>query len=133
MWELNVLHATFVPVHLFKMYWQGAPSVTETFIDSKKEVDNQLKKTCEDFIALVTNMLIGPLKTFLDKVSHFYFFEVSDAQEHVTSGHILAANKRSLVVLRLLVRYMKKMEVVCVPLEECILRKCSFCFSQLWY
>ena len=44
--------------------------MTETFIDSKKEVDNQLKKTCEDFIALVTNMLIGPLKMFLDKVRY---------------------------------------------------------------
>ena len=48
--------------------FQGTPSVTETFIDSKKEVDNQLKTTCEDFIALVTDMLIGPLKTFLTKV-----------------------------------------------------------------
>ena len=54
----------------FQIGSQGTPSVTETFIDSKKEVDNQLKKTCEDFIALVTNMLIGPLKMFLNKVSY---------------------------------------------------------------
>ncbi len=42
--------------------------MTETFIDSKKEVDNQLKKTCEEFIALVTTMLVGPLRDFIDKV-----------------------------------------------------------------
>ena len=49
-------------------YFQGTPSVTETFIDSKKEVDNQLKKTCEEFIALVTTMLVGPLRDFIEKV-----------------------------------------------------------------
>ena len=49
---------------------QGTPQVTETFIDSKKEVDNQLKHTCEDFIAHVTEQFIGPTRDFINKVQY---------------------------------------------------------------
>ena len=52
------------------MHFQGTPQVTETFVDSKKEVDNQLKKTCEDFIQHASTQLTGPLTEFLDKVRH---------------------------------------------------------------
>src|SRR4051812_16770955 len=47
---------------------QGTPAVTETFIDSRKEVDTQLKNTCEQFIHGVTERLIGPLRDFVSKV-----------------------------------------------------------------
>ena len=42
--------------------------MTETFSDSKKEVDVNLKRSCEQFIADVTSQLLGPLKAFLEKV-----------------------------------------------------------------
>ena len=60
--------------------WQGTPQVTELFIDSKRDVDQQLKSTCEDFINHVTEQFTGPLQTFLSRVSvcqvlmgHFWF------------------------------------------------------------
>ena len=79
----------------FQICSQGTPSVTETFIDSKKEVDNQLKKTCEDFIALVTNMLIGPLKMFLDKVRYEGFLPTRFAFTYlctIVSPHFVSQN-----------------------------------------
>ena len=48
---------------------QGTPQVTELFIDSKRDVDQQLKTTCEDFIHHVTELFTGPLQTFLSRVS----------------------------------------------------------------
>lgn len=48
---------------------QGTPQVTEMFVDSKRDVDQQLKSTCEDFIRLVTDMFTVPLTTFLSRVS----------------------------------------------------------------
>lgn len=47
---------------------QGTPQMTETFIDSKKEVDSQLKLTCEEFITHVTEQLVGTLQNFLSRV-----------------------------------------------------------------
>ena len=41
----------------------------ETYVDSKKEVDTHLKKTCEVFIHSITQMFIGPLNDFLTKVA----------------------------------------------------------------
>ncbi|ESO96117.1 hypothetical protein LOTGIDRAFT_116220 [Lottia gigantea] len=48
---------------------EGTPQVTEYFVDSKHDVDQQLKKTCENFIHHVTDTLTGPLKAFLSRVS----------------------------------------------------------------
>ena len=47
---------------------QGTPAVMETYVDSKKEVDSHLKKTCEEFIHSITQMFIGSLNDFLTKV-----------------------------------------------------------------
>ena len=52
--------------------------MTETFIDSKKEVDNHLKKTCEDFIHNISEDLIGPLKIFLSKVIFNIYVQEND-------------------------------------------------------
>ena len=43
--------------------------MTELFIDSKRDVDQQLKSTCEDFIHHVTELFTEPLQTFLSRVS----------------------------------------------------------------
>ena len=53
---------------LLEFIVDGTPQVKEYFLDSKKEVDKQLKGTCEHFILHCTQILIGPLKTFLTKV-----------------------------------------------------------------
>lgn len=46
---------------------EGAPQVTEYYVDSKKDVDNQLKKTCEGFIRHCTHVMTLELTTFLSK------------------------------------------------------------------
>ncbi len=53
---------------LLEFIVDGTPQVKEYFLDSKKEVDKQLKYTCELFINHCTQILIGPLKTFVNKV-----------------------------------------------------------------
>ena len=47
---------------------QGTPQVQENFVDSKRDVDSQLKKTCEEFIHFVTDSLTEPTKQFLSRV-----------------------------------------------------------------
>lgn len=53
---------------LLELIVEGTPQVKEYFLDSKKEVDKQLKLTCEQFISHCTVILIGPLKNFITKV-----------------------------------------------------------------
>jgi len=54
----------------WRFLWQGTPAVMETYIDSKKEVDSHLKRTCEEFIHSITQAFVGPLINFLTKVCH---------------------------------------------------------------
>ncbi|XP_033099795.1 conserved oligomeric Golgi complex subunit 3-like [Anneissia japonica] len=49
--------------------FEGTPQVLEHYIDSKKDVDNQLKKTCEHLIKNVTNSFISDLNSFLTKAN----------------------------------------------------------------
>lgn len=48
--------------------------VREQWLDSRKDVDRQLKSSCEAFIADATNSITGSLTTFIDKVSGLYTF-----------------------------------------------------------
>ncbi|CAL8118689.1 unnamed protein product [Orchesella dallaii] len=52
---------------LLEFIVDGTPQVKEYFLDSKKEVDKQLKHICEQFINHCTQILIGPLKSFVNK------------------------------------------------------------------
>lgn len=45
--------------------------VKEHLLDSRKEVDRQLKSCCEMFIRHATEILSGPLLTFVEKVQAF--------------------------------------------------------------
>lgn len=47
----------------------GTLKVKESFMDSKREVDNHLKASCEQFISNSTNDLIGNIKNWLEKAS----------------------------------------------------------------
>jgi len=66
--------------------WQGTPAVMETYVDSKKEVDSHLKKTCEEFIHSITQMFIGPLTDFLTKVDVMSFYVSCVTWCHVMSS-----------------------------------------------
>ncbi|XP_052784576.1 conserved oligomeric Golgi complex subunit 3-like isoform X2 [Mya arenaria] len=54
---------------LLQFIAEGTPQVQEHFVDSKRDVDGQLKRTCEEFIHHVSDMMTEPLKTFLSRAS----------------------------------------------------------------
>uniref|UniRef100_A0A8C2BKL7 Conserved oligomeric Golgi complex subunit 3 n=1 Tax=Cyprinus carpio TaxID=7962 RepID=A0A8C2BKL7_CYPCA len=47
---------------------EGTPEIREHYIDSKKDVDRHLKSSCEQFIQQQTQMFVGNLEEFLNKV-----------------------------------------------------------------
>ncbi|EDW04049.1 conserved oligomeric Golgi complex subunit 3 [Drosophila grimshawi] len=52
---------------LLEFLLEGTPQIKEHLLDSRKEVDRQLKTVCEQYIKDAVHMLAGPLVTFLDK------------------------------------------------------------------
>lgn len=52
----------------YYFFVQGTPHVMEHFVDSKKDVDLELKITCEEFIHHMSDTFNEPLKTFLSRV-----------------------------------------------------------------
>lgn len=57
---------------LLEFLLEGTPQIKEQMVDSRKDVDRQLKFVCEVFIKNVTKMLVGPVVTFTDNVSSYY-------------------------------------------------------------
>ncbi|RIB08130.1 Sec34-like family-domain-containing protein [Gigaspora rosea] len=56
------------PTTLFGLASKGIPKVVENRIDSKQEVDKELKRICEEFIVDSYEAAIEPLSSFLMKV-----------------------------------------------------------------
>lgn len=56
---------------LLEFLLEGTPKVKEYLIDSRKEVDKQLKFSCEEFISYCTNLLVGDLLKFSNNVENF--------------------------------------------------------------
>ncbi|XP_078613274.1 conserved oligomeric Golgi complex subunit 3-like isoform X1 [Branchiostoma floridae x Branchiostoma japonicum] len=54
---------------LLEFLLQGAPQVVEHYVDSKREVDRQLKRTCEEFIQHVVKGFVSPLTDFINKAN----------------------------------------------------------------
>jgi hypothetical protein len=50
-----------------EFFLEGVPGLLQTQVDSKKEVDVQLKAVCEKFIAEMSSLLIAPVRHFLSK------------------------------------------------------------------
>ncbi len=42
--------------------------MTEYCLDSKQEVDNELKNVCEQFISAVVDSFVNPLTSFIDQI-----------------------------------------------------------------
>ncbi|XP_055640025.1 conserved oligomeric Golgi complex subunit 3 [Toxorhynchites rutilus septentrionalis] len=51
---------------LLEFLLDGTPQVREQLLDSRKDVDRQLKTVCEIFIRDATRQLVGPILTFID-------------------------------------------------------------------
>ncbi|KAL4713838.1 hypothetical protein ACJJTC_015492 [Scirpophaga incertulas] len=56
---------------LLEFLLEGTPMVREHLLDSRKEVDRQLKSSCETFIKDATEVLVGPLINFIEKIQAF--------------------------------------------------------------
>lgn len=52
---------------LLEFLLEGTPQIKEHLLDSRKEVDRQLKTVCERYIKDAVNMLAGPLVSFIEK------------------------------------------------------------------
>ncbi|XP_066246972.1 conserved oligomeric Golgi complex subunit 3 [Euwallacea similis] len=52
---------------LLEFLLEGTPKVKEYLVDSRKEIDKQLKFCCESFIGYVTKVLIGNLVDWIEK------------------------------------------------------------------
>lgn len=55
---------------LLEFLLEGAPQVKEHLFDSRKDVDRQLKMTCEQYIKDVTRQLVGPILTFIENAQN---------------------------------------------------------------
>lgn len=55
---------------LLEFLLEGTPQVKEHLLDSRKDVDRQLKNSCEHFIKDVTNQLVGPIISFIENAQN---------------------------------------------------------------
>lgn len=53
---------------LLEFLLEGTPKVKEYLIDSRKEIDKHLKLSCEAFISRVTQILVGNVLSWLQRV-----------------------------------------------------------------
>ncbi|XP_075209854.1 conserved oligomeric Golgi complex subunit 3 isoform X2 [Lycorma delicatula] len=56
---------------LLQFLLEGSPLVREHCLDSRKDVDRNLKNSCEAFIAHATQSIVGPLTSFLEKAAEY--------------------------------------------------------------
>ncbi|XP_052748797.1 conserved oligomeric Golgi complex subunit 3 [Galleria mellonella] len=69
---------------LLEFLLEGTPMVKEHLLDSRKEVDRQLKACCEMFIKDATELLAGPLITYIEKAQAFTPIEQLKSQPWAT-------------------------------------------------
>lgn len=62
---------------LLEFLLDGTPQVKEQLLDSRKEVDRQLKSVCELFIKNSVQMFVGPILQFLEKAQSIVSVEQS--------------------------------------------------------
>jgi hypothetical protein len=56
---------------LYQLASEGRPRVVESRIDSKAELEKQLKAACEAYIMTVTKQIVEPMLSFITKVTAF--------------------------------------------------------------
>ncbi|XP_057302069.1 conserved oligomeric Golgi complex subunit 3-like [Hydractinia symbiolongicarpus] len=66
---------------LLEFLLEGVPQLTEYYIDSKKEVDSELKVVCEQFITEVTDSYVAPLINLLDKMDTLLKMAEADGKD----------------------------------------------------
>ncbi|XP_048488996.1 conserved oligomeric Golgi complex subunit 3 [Plutella xylostella] len=76
---------------LLEFLLEGTPMVREHLLDSRKEVDRQLKGSCERFIKDSTEILVGPMIAFMEKANSFQPLEHLKHQPWASPEQIAAA------------------------------------------
>lgn len=71
---------------LLEFVLEGAPQVKEHLLDSRKDVDRQLKIACELYIKDVTRQLVGPILTFIENAQNLL---KQGAQQPGNAGMVL--------------------------------------------
>jgi len=66
---------------ILEFFLEGVPQLTEYYVDSKKEVDSELKLVCEQFISDVTDSYISPLISLLDKIDTILKMAEADGKD----------------------------------------------------
>lgn len=56
---------------LLSLFAGGLPTIEESQVDSKRDLEHELKSACERFIRAATGMLVQPLVTFSEEVAAF--------------------------------------------------------------
>ncbi|KAH9631562.1 hypothetical protein HF086_004723 [Spodoptera exigua] len=80
---------------LLEFLLEGTPMVREHLLDSRKEVDRQLKSCCELFIKDATEILAGPMIAFIEKATAFAPIEQLKTQPWATPEEIAVAVKEA--------------------------------------
>ncbi|XP_045457050.1 conserved oligomeric Golgi complex subunit 3 [Melitaea cinxia] len=80
---------------LLEFLLEGTPMVREHLLDSRKEVDRQLKSCCETFIKYSTEILAGPLIEFIEKAQAFTPPDQLKSQLWATPGKLAVAVKEA--------------------------------------
>ncbi|XP_046966981.1 conserved oligomeric Golgi complex subunit 3 [Vanessa cardui] len=80
---------------LLEFLLEGTPLVREHLLDSRKEVDRQLKNCCESFIKYSTEILAGPLVEFIEKAQAFTPPDQLKSQLWATPGKLAVAVKEA--------------------------------------
>lgn len=85
---------------LLEFLLDGTPQVKEQLLDSRKDVDRQLKHVCEVFIRDVTRMLVGPIVGFIENVRNFLFFILIEPRLRADFFNFFFRNKKAQVLLK---------------------------------
>ncbi|XP_013188759.2 conserved oligomeric Golgi complex subunit 3 [Amyelois transitella] len=80
---------------LLEFLLEGTPMVKEHLLDSRKEVDRQLKTSCEVFIRDATEVLAGPLISFMEKAQAFNPIEQLKSQPWASPEEIAVVVKEA--------------------------------------
>lgn len=80
---------------LLEFLLEGTPMVREHLLDSRKEVDRQLKSSCEVFIKDATEILTGPMIAFAEKAQLFTPIEQLRSQPWAVPEELAAVVKEA--------------------------------------
>jgi len=71
---------------LIDLVRQGIPTVAENEVNTKRDLDQELKRVSETYIDRVTRRALGPLREFVDAAQAFLQIETATWETLVAQG-----------------------------------------------